>query len=198
MICATRDLVPGTAANALRWILSEAKKGTKSIGFVPLEGLERASRAGRVHIAFENDDPVAFCVWGPSRSRLVIRLYQVWTRNDARRLTHATAILEQIAQLGAARGAVELACWCAQDLEATIFWASLGFTENALRPGGRGRVHVNFVRPIKRGRPLLALSPGWGGHGKATPKSSPLVGVQAGGTALRRLRPPCDHQRRLL
>jgi len=198
VICATRDLVPGTAANALRWILSEAKKGTKSIGFVPLEGLERASAAGRVHIAFENDDPVAFCVWGPSRSRLVIRLYQVWTRNDARRLLHASAILETLSANAGRQAFVELACWCAADLESTAFWLALGFKENARRPGGGGRVHVNFVRPIKKGRPLLALSPGWGGHGKATPKSSPLVGVQAGGTGLRRLRPPCDHQRRLL
>jgi hypothetical protein len=40
--------------------------------------------------------------------------------------------------------------WCARDIEANLFWLSLGFTALAYRAGGvaRDRVHILWARPM--------------------------------------------------
>jgi len=183
MIQETRDLVPGIHQSALRWILSEAKRGTKSIGFVPAEGLERASAAGLVLIDIENDDPVGFLVYGRSRSRLVTRIYQCWVRNDARRMLRATAIVDHLAQISARERAVELTCWCAADLDSTAFWEALGFHWIGSRLGGGKRVHWRYSRIIRTGGHLPGFELATHARGRTSERPSPLRQVKSGGKA---------------
>jgi len=193
VISQTRDLVPGIRERMLRWILSEAKKGTKSIGFVPSEGLERASAAGLVLIDIENDDPVAFMVWGPGRKRQVLRIYQAWTRADARRMTRAAALVESLRATAERQAFVELMCWCAADLESTAFWEALGFAKKAARLGGGRRIHYRYSKPVKIDGLLPGFSLESAGPVQTSERPSLLRQVRVGGRAS-----PEQSQRRFL
>lgn len=192
MISCTADLDLQHQSEVLKWIRSEALKGTKSIGFIPEKGLLHAHLHRRIHWADENDDPVVFCVHGPSRRRLICKVYQIWTRNDARRLLHARAMIEVLERIYRARGAIQMSCWCAADLEATVFWSALGFQEAGRRLGGGSRQHIRFVRPITTtgwlaGFQLETSEPGLTRH-----EPSLLRGQQAAGKGQRRRRSASD------
>ena len=188
MINCTADLDLKNQEEALKWIRSESLKGTKSIGFIPDKGLAHAHVHRRIHWAQENDDPVVFCVHGPSRRRLIARVYQIWTRNDARRLLHAQAMIEVLERLYRKRGAIQMSCWCAADLESTVFWTALGFQEAGRRLGGGSRQHIRFVRPITTAGRLAGFQLETSEHGSTIHEPTLLRGLQAAGRGQRRRR----------
>jgi len=140
--------------DAVEWVLSESRKGTNAIGFVPGPRLRRDAARGRLVIVVNNDDMVAFLLRGALRR--TVSITQLWTRRDARRVTHAAAAVEHVAAAAVLAGCTELHCRCAADLVAAeCFWPALGFAEVERQRGGnaRGRDVITFRRHLPT--PLL-------------------------------------------
>jgi len=90
-------------------------------------------------------------------------IYQVNVVPGRRRgLVGATLVKAMLER--AAYGCRLFCCWCAQDIEANRFWASLGFVPLAFRTGsrsrlkGKPRVHIFWQRRVRSGD---ASTPWW-------------------------------------
>lgn len=115
----------------LRFIEAEARKGTKSIGFVPRSGLEYAARRGRLVTLSRNDDLVGFVLYGGRGSSA--RIYQIWVRADARLLLHGKQLTNWVGRWGMYRGRIRVSLWCLRELPATEFWRAMGFQKGGVR-----------------------------------------------------------------
>lgn len=128
------DLSQSTGAQLdeqIRFIESEAKKGTKSIGFVPRAGLYYAASRGRLVTLSRNDDLVGFVLYGGRGSSA--RIYQIWVRTDARLLLHGKQLTNWVGRWGMYRGRIRVSLWCLRELPATEFWRAMGFTQSGVR-----------------------------------------------------------------
>lgn len=138
----TRDLSSCDRVQALKFIKAEQRKGRKSIGWIPWSGVERAHGLGRVGILKNNDDIVAFIIYGPSRTSA--KVFQIWVRKDARLMIHGRAIITNLADWALRRQLLSIRLWCATDLESNFFWQALGFENVGQRIGGnKGRRRHN-------------------------------------------------------
>ncbi|HEY1187988.1 MAG TPA: GNAT family N-acetyltransferase [Gemmata sp.] len=132
----------------------------EQLGFLPRAALDEAVCAGRVWLALENGCPAGYLY---ARDRYHGRaevgvIYQAALSYDARRRHVGTALVEGWVAAHAA-GVRQVVLWCARDIEANLFWESLGFAALGYRVGGskRGRVHVLWVRATAPDGPAGAL-----------------------------------------
>lgn len=121
-----------------------------AIGFLTAAAIADKHKRGRILVARANEDQVAWATWGIAKNRASINIYQCWTREDARRLRNALALVETLNATARVQRLPALALWCAADLEAVTFWQALGFHPVAKRKGGarRHRLHVRLIRPV--------------------------------------------------
>lgn len=119
------------------------------VGYLPTVALEKRIQTGSTWIAFQNGQPAAY-VSGVTpymrRSDLAI-IYQAAVEYDAQRRLISTALVE--AWCGAVcPNANQICLWCAQDINANLFWSSLGFHAIAWRVGSlvKGRIHLFWSR----------------------------------------------------
>jgi GNAT superfamily N-acetyltransferase len=133
------------------------RTNTDSIGFLTDEALREYGNRGNIIPAIENDQLVSFCLFfdGPAGKRPRndpndLRIFQMCTDYDARRLKHATRLLNKVIDFGHANGYHRIRLWCAQDLAANDFWSTCGFTKVGERLGGnrRNRYHNLWHLPI--------------------------------------------------
>lgn len=138
--------------DAAAWCLSEAKKGTNALGFVPKPRFLADFARGRVFLVTCNDDLVAYLLRGAFRPTTVIT--QLWVRSDARRVLHATAVVEALATRARAAGVARIRLRCADDLAANSLWPTCGFVHAKTKAGGeaRGRLIKVWERDVS---PLL-------------------------------------------
>ena len=190
----TCDLQAVAHVQAMSFIKSEARKGRKSIGFIPWSGIEKADKLGRVSVLLRNSDLVGFLVYGPGKTSA--KVFQVWVREDARMLIHGRKMVEELAEWALHRGLFRISLWCADDLPSNYFWRVLGFKNVARRKGGRhsGRMHTRYVQSAidleasRRARccePRAQLS-------QSNPLPLPPVSEAADQTAPRRQTVLCD------
>lgn len=143
-----RDETSTTQAELCRFIITEARKGTDSIGFIPYEGLVRRVQEGNVLVLDNNSDHVGFAVVGGKGSSL--RVFQIWVRQDARLLLHGRALVDALDTKAARAGKVRLSLWCLESLPSVFFWSALGFTQTGTRQ--RSTRHqlqqLRFVRAV--------------------------------------------------
>lgn len=151
----TKQLNDREQKEAMSFIKSEARKGRNEIGFIPWQGIERASRLGRVATLYRDGDVVGFLVFGPGSTSA--KVFQIWVRQDARILEHGRAMLEGLEQWALDRGLFRISLWCAEDLAANLFWRALAFELTTTRVGGKssGRHHNRWVLPLPSFRPSL-------------------------------------------
>jgi GNAT superfamily N-acetyltransferase len=145
----------------LDFIVSQAKRGTKSIGFIPRLGLEQAVETARVIVLENNDDQVGFAVTGGNRTRQ--KIFQVWVREDARLILHGRALVDHIDMHASKRGRMAISLWCLETLPSNLFWEALGFKECERRMRSLRHSHeqIRWVRPtIFAQRSLFATSEG--------------------------------------
>lgn len=128
--------------DALRWVRSEAAKGTHELGFIPWPRVERDAAAGRLLVVACNGDLVCWLLRGVGGGRFgrVVPITQLWTRADARRELFASAAVQALSRRAQAEGRTELQARCGLDLlPANLLWVSLGFVPVAYRRGGKAR-----------------------------------------------------------
>lgn len=88
-------------------------------------------RAGRLLFQFENNDPCGFLLLGPPKKTW--RIYQTCVQPDARRIEHATTLIDTIKRRAHAANVHQIELWCAADLEANQFWQAVGFQPTTTR-----------------------------------------------------------------
>lgn len=132
----------------------------KALAFLPLTALAEYVRAKVVSIGLLNNEPAGYLL-GTSLTRKdphFAAIYQAAVDYDARFRMLGTALVEQfVSQLPGATRGVQL--WCAQDLEANLFWSSTGFHLCGIRPGSsaKKRLVLLWRRPL-HGLSLSSLS----------------------------------------
>jgi ribosomal protein S18 acetylase RimI-like enzyme len=141
-------------ARLAAFVESEQKKNRESLGFLPRQAIATYAEHRQIIPATANGQLVSYCILfdgqpgaRPKRDPYDLRIYQLCTDFDARRLAHATHLMNQVYEHAIATGFRRIRLFCADDLPANDFWNTIGFTTNETRPGGwnRQRVHNLWV-----------------------------------------------------
>lgn len=150
-----RDLRDPEARAVAQFVSGEAKKGTKSIGFIPRAGIDQAMQENRLIVLHCNGDRVAFAIFGRARNSL--KIFQAWVREDARLLRNGNRLVNELTLIAQSRGQLRLRLWCLDHLPANAFWAAMGFQEKGSRPGGQWArsPHRLWVKPVPQISRLL-------------------------------------------
>lgn len=136
----------------LTYIDSLQRKFSREVGFWPKQALEGYIQKHVVTIALINGSPAAYllgrdtCEFEPTQARV----YQTAVQMDTRHLAVGRALVEAYcSQLPDSAHTVAL--FCAQDIEANLFWEALGFTAIGFRDGSRqkGRLHILWERTTR-------------------------------------------------
>ena len=140
--------------NILRFIDSEARKGTNQIGFIHRSKVRWLAERGQAGIVEGNNDPVGFVLHG--RTPPDLQIYQVWMRLDARRHLYASLMIQHVEWFARVRNCRRVVLRCATDLEAFDFWLAMGFTIAGIdaTPNCRRRTVTIFSRSINALTPL--------------------------------------------
>lgn len=120
---------------------------TNAIGWLPTAAFDTRAADGDLTVIHRNGDLVGWAMHCRSRSRGVMKLYQIWVRPDARVLEHGRALIAQIKAT-----CTTVHCWCieawvAEDLPANFFWEAIGFTKTNWRwgKGEKKRRHIKWL-----------------------------------------------------
>jgi GNAT superfamily N-acetyltransferase len=132
----------------LNFLMHGQRKDSSALGFLPLVTLERYANSDWIYTARINGELVSYIVFGIHKAGL--KIYQIWTVPDARRMTAAAAVIAAAEAAAARAGKKKSSAWVAEDLEAVKFWQQLGYTNTGMRTGGRARrrIHLHFERDI--------------------------------------------------
>jgi hypothetical protein len=128
------------------------RKHHDAIGFLSRMALEHAIANHRVLLALENGEPAGY-LYGKTpyqRQEHVAIIFQAAISFDARRRLLGTALVEAFAAR-LSECVTQLCLWCAEDLDANLFWLALGFVPVATRAGARRtrRTHVFWCRHLR-------------------------------------------------
>lgn len=151
-----------TSSNQLREIIRLAEHATRldghAIGFLPTAAWEKGIAQGHVAAIYNNDDLVGWSLYGTNAIR-ECRILQIWIRPDARLILHGRALVDAIEQRTVREQNIWcLRLWCADDLEANVFWPALGFKRKTWRWGRsntRPRRHNLWLRHVICPPPLV-------------------------------------------
>lgn len=142
------------AHRAYRYWLDLARKHTDELGFLPAPSVGRLIDAGRLILELENDEPCGFLLHGPPGR--VLRVYQTCVQVDARRISHALAMVAALRTRAVDGGSRAIVLHCAADLDANAFWSAAGFE----RVGTRVKSTRRDRQQIKWLLPLCDIPPG--------------------------------------
>lgn len=127
-----------------------------ALGFLPFQALEEAISRGRVLQAFENGEPCGYMIHGKPRENT--RILQTVVANDARRIQHATALVDALKIIANSVQAHMISLHCAEDLEANRFWEAIGFERTGRRLRNKRRTRWQIAYQIELpGKKLAAI-----------------------------------------
>lgn len=102
----------------------------------------------------ENGEPCGFLLRGAARP--VCKIYQTAICFDARRIHHATAIVDELKRWAIANGVERIRLHCASELAANHFWRAQGFdnagTYRRRRKNGRALIRWELPLPAEAAR----------------------------------------------
>ena len=136
------------------FVLSEQNRNRESLGFLPRQAIETYAEHRQIIPATVRGQLVSYCILfdgqpgqRPQRDPYDLRVYQLCTDFNARRLTHATGLINRVYEHAIATGFRRIRLYCANDLPANDFWSTLGFELGGTRLGGnkRDRVHNLWI-----------------------------------------------------
>ena len=119
------------------WIHGVARD-THAVGWLPVSAFETRAAADDIVAVYRNEELVGWTVIATSKSRAIMRLYQIWVRPDARVLEHGRALVDAVRTRGIAHRCHRIEAWVGEDLPANLFWSAIGFTRSNWR-WGRGK-----------------------------------------------------------
>lgn len=136
----------------LRYITSLQDRNRESVGHLPTPAFEQRIGRGTILLGILNGEPCGYLFYDCGDG--IIRIPQACIQYDARRRHHGEALVAALLQ--ASGDADECRLRCAADLEANLFWQTLGFVCTAISEGGvrRKRLINTWVKPL---RPRLIM-----------------------------------------
>jgi hypothetical protein len=134
--------------NATGYALDLMRKNYENVGFIPAPRMAQYEERGQLWLQFDNGDPCGYLVFGNGWPSL--KIYQCVIQTDARRLAHATTLVDRLIELGQSHSMRSIDLRCADDLEANIVWKAMGFRlVSRLPANNRRKRHINaWSRPI--------------------------------------------------
>ncbi|MEM5880925.1 MAG: GNAT family N-acetyltransferase [Candidatus Aenigmatarchaeota archaeon] len=126
-----------------KYVVDLANKNRDAIGFIPSHRYKEYYYKRKILIEFENDEPCGFCLFSGKDEYL--KIYQIVIEYDLRRLKHATNLVNKIFNKAIQLNKRVISLYCADDLEANLFWKALGFKLCCKRAGAKGRIHNHFI-----------------------------------------------------
>ena len=119
---------------------------TDELGFLPKLAIRQYAQRNQILLTHENKEPCAYALYydgrNGNRPRLdpfTLRIHQLCTQYDARRLAHATRLINQVYDIAKTGHFNRIRAWVAQDIQANDFWKAVGFQLKGTRQGGRRR-----------------------------------------------------------
>ncbi len=140
-----------------KFVIAQQALHREELGFLPACAIREYHLRGQIITATENGELASYALYFDGRNgnlpRLhphTVKVHQVCTQYDARRITLATKLLSHIEQRAKIHAFTRIAAWVAQDLPANLFWESAGFCIADQREGGRKRrrVHNLWVKQL--------------------------------------------------
>ena len=134
----------------LSYIDKLQKANADDLAFYPLSTLDKALEANQVLLAYENGEPCGYLWFGAVRMGMPVTIYQACIDYEVRRQAHGHAAVQQLIELGKARGAVAIRLKCASSANSNAFWQAIGFVCTRVSQGGvkRGRLLNHWYAPI--------------------------------------------------
>lgn len=102
-------------------------RNAHALGFLTWTALGEAIARGHVLRAWENGEPCGYLIHG--RIKRETRILQTVVANDARRIQHATALVDALTTLANRAHGHVITLHCAEDLDANAFWKAVGFQQ---------------------------------------------------------------------
>lgn len=178
---AVLDCVPGTVEvvdhRTLTYVDSLQRKHRDEVGFLSHVALSEYVGRSQIWLARENGEPCGYLLWGsfrgprPVRDPWQLKIVQACIQYDAQRRKQGERLVRSIIQVATLAGLPRVGLWCADDLDANLFWQSMGFRHDGNRIGGhcvipnRPHNHWTYYTPIINREPLkLAALPGLAGR----------------------------------
>jgi ribosomal protein S18 acetylase RimI-like enzyme len=143
-----------SARELLNQWLAASRKDARSIGWLPTSAFYTRCAEDGVVVCYRNADLVGWAMTGVSQARLVMKVYQIWVRPDARIVEHGRALMDHVYTKAAAASCFQVEAWVAEDLEANMFWSAIGFMRLNWRWGRRTSTRRIFrwVTPVEAGK----------------------------------------------
>jgi N-acetylglutamate synthase-like GNAT family acetyltransferase len=131
------------------------KPHAHQVGFMRTSWIEAKIKSGQVVIAEDDSkQPVGYCMGVDryfKRDDVGI-IHQLSVTPRSQRGYVGMALLKAMFDR-AAYGCRLYCCWCAQDIEANVFWEAMGFVPLAYRAGSekKSRVHIFWQKRVREG-----------------------------------------------
>ncbi len=128
----------------LRYIVALQRKNRESVGHLPTPAIEDRLRRSTLSVLLLNGEPCGYLLYDYRDS--ILRIPQACIQYDARRKHHGESLFLSV--LARYPDVEEVRLRCAADIEANVFWRSLGFSCTSVQNGGRrrGRLINNWVK----------------------------------------------------
>lgn len=134
----------------ITFVGSASRTDGHSIGFLTYGAYEEAHAHGHLVTLARNADLVGFLLFSTNRVR-ELRILQIWVRRDARLILHGRMLVDYTNDKAAwPSNCWTMRLWCAEDLEANLFWPAMHFERRTWRwgPAKRPRRHILWTRPV--------------------------------------------------
>lgn len=141
-----RSPAPDSTEKLVTYACHLQRQHTDELGFLPELAIRQYAERRQILLAHENDQPCAYVLYydgrkgnRPRLDPLTLRIHQLCTQYDARRLAHATHLINRIYDIATTGRFTRIRAWVANDIPANDFWHAVGFTLHGTRQGGRRR-----------------------------------------------------------
>lgn len=130
----TQKVAVATDAD-LPYVVDLQNRNRESVGHLPTPAISERVARGSLLLLTVNDDHAGYLLYDYRDG--VIRIPQACIQYDIRRRHHGEALV--IALCERHPDVQEIRLRCAADIEANVFWRSMGFTCTAVQKGGQRR-----------------------------------------------------------
>lgn len=118
-----------------KFVIHLQKQHSEALGFLPREAVKTYIAAGRVLLGQENDCQAGYILGRPKMryDPRIAPITQCAVSMDLKRRHLGLGMVDAWATAAFLDGKKCVQCWCADDLDASLFWPAAGFTAIARR-----------------------------------------------------------------
>lgn len=103
------------------------RANSDAVGFIPVQGIERAATKGCLIIQRKEGERVGYLLYGPINPNEDVHIWQECIDKDVRRLGCGQEAFFELLRKAIDGGAKGIRLRCADELPSTFFWKALGF-----------------------------------------------------------------------